>query len=139
MQAALGLSQLKNIKYVIKKKMKIGSYYYKELYKNSNIRMLPPSNAFSKNIYWVVGIVIKKDKITASMLSKKLARYGIGTRPFFWPMHKQDIFKKMKMFKNKKFPNSSYLARYGLYLPSYFKLKKKDIDYISSVINKFLL
>ena len=101
-QAALGLSQLKNIKYVIKKKMKIGSYYYKKLYKNSNIRILPPSNAFSKNIYWVVGIVIKKGKITASMLSKKLARYGIGTRPFFWPMHKQEIFLRRKIFKKTK-------------------------------------
>ena len=45
---------------------------------------------------------------------------------------------EIKIFKNKKFPNSSYLARYGLYLPSYFKLKKKDIDYISSAINKIL-
>ena len=119
--------------------MEIGKYYYKKLYQNSNIQILPPSNAFSKNVYWVVGIVIKENIMTASKLSKKLARYGIGTRPFFWPMHEQSIFKKMKMFKNKKFPNSSYLARYGLYLPSYFKLKKKDIDYISSVINKFLL
>ena len=46
--------------------------------------------------------------------------------------------KKIKIFNNKKFPNSSYLARYGLYLPSYFKLKKKDIDYISSAVNKVL-
>lgn len=44
----------------------------------------------------------------------------------------------MKIFKKKKFPNSSYLARYGLYLPSYFKLKKKDIDYISLTVNKIL-
>ena len=76
--------------------------------------------------------------MTASKFSEKIARYGVGTRSFFWPMHKQDIFKKMKIFKNKKFPNSSYLARYGLYLPSYFKLKKKDIDYIASAINKIL-
>ena len=138
-QAALGLSQLKNIKHIVKKKMEIGKYYYKKLYQNPNIQILPPSNAFSKNIYWVVGIVIKKNIMTASKFSEKIARYGIKTRPFFWPMHKQDIFKKMKMFKNKKFPNSSYLARYGLYLPSYFKLKKKDIDYISSVIKKLLL
>ena len=138
MQAALGLSQLKNIKHMVNKKMEIGSYYYKKLYQNSNIQILPPSNEFSKNIYWVVGIVIKKNIMTASKFSEKIARYGIKTRPFFWPMHKQDIFKKMKMFKNKKFPNSSYLARYGLYLPSYFKLKKKDIDYISSAINKIL-
>ena len=42
------------------------------------------------------------------------------------------------LYKNKKFPNSSYIARYGIYLPSYFNLKKKDTDYISSVINKIL-
>ena len=73
-----------------------------------------------------------------NIFSEKIARYGIKTRPFFWPMHEQHIFKKMKIFMNKKFPNSSHLARYGLYLPSYFKLKKKDIDYISSAINKIL-
>jgi perosamine synthetase len=137
-QAALGLSQLQNIKKVIKKKMEIGAYYYKKLHQNPNIQILPPSNTFSKNIYWVVGIVIKKNKITASILSKKLSKYGIKTRSFFWPMHEQYIFKKMKIFKNKKFPNSSYIARYGLYLPSYFQIKKDDINYISSIINKIL-
>jgi len=137
-QAALGLSQLKNIKNVVKKKMEIGKHYYRKLHKNLNIQILPPSNKFSKNIYWVVGIVIKKNKITASKFAKKLAKYGIETRPFFWPMHKQYIFKKMKIFKNNKFPNSSYLSRYGLYLPSYFQLKKKDINYISSAINNIL-
>ena len=137
-QASLGLSQLKNIKYVIKKKMKIGSYYYKKLYKNSNIQIQPPLNAFSKNIYWIVGIVIKKGKITASVLSKKLARYGIGTRPFFWPMHKQEIFLKKKIFKKQKFPNSEYLSKYGLYLPSGLKLKKKEINYICKSLNEIL-
>jgi len=137
-QAALGLSQLKNIKYIVNKKMNIGRCYFQKLKNNKNLQILPPSNLFAKNIYWVVGIVIKKKKIIASKLTKKLAKYGIQTRPFFWPMHEQHIFKKMKIFKNKKFPNSSYLARYGLYLPSYFKLKKKDIDYISSVISKIL-
>ena len=137
-QAALGLSQLKNIKHIVKKKMEIGNYYYKKLNQNSNLQILPPSNKFSKNIYWVVGIVIRKNKMTAAMLSKKLAEYGIKTRSFFWPMHEQYVFKKMKIFKNKKFPNSSYLARYGLYLPSYFQLKKDDIDYISEIVNKIL-
>ena len=137
-QAALGLSQLKNIKYIVNKKMNIGRCYFQKLKNNKNLQILPPSNLFAKNIYWVVGIVIKKKKIIASKLTKKLAKYGIQTRPFFWPMHEQHIFKKMKIFKNKKFPNSSYLARYRLYLPSYFKLKKKDIDYISSVISKIL-
>ena len=42
------------------------------------------------------------------------------------------------MFKNKKFPNSSYLARYGLYLPSYFKLKKKILIIFHQRLIKFL-
>ena len=74
----------------------------------------------------------------ALKLVKKLLKYGIMTRPFFWPMHEQDIFKKMKLFKKLKFPNSSYLSRYGLYLPSYYSLKSKQIDYISSVVNNIL-
>ena len=137
-QAALGLSQLKNIKHVVKQKMKIGNYYYKKLNKNPNIQILPPSNVFAKNIYWVVGIVIKKGKITASMLSKKLAKYGIMTRSFFWPMHKQEIFLKQKTFKKKKFPNSEHLSKYGLYLPSGLLLKKREIHYICKKLNKIL-
>ena len=74
----------------------------------------------------------------ASTLAKKLLAKGIGTRAFFWPMHEQIIFKKMKLFNKTKFPNSSYLARYGLYLPSYLQLKKKNIERIISIINKIL-
>jgi len=137
-QAALGLSQIDNINSIIKKKMEIGRIYYNNLKTNKNIHILPPKISFSKNIYWVVGILIKNKKIKASRLSQKLLKFGIRTRPFFWPMHEQNIFKKMKIFKNLNFPNSSYLARYGLYLPSYFTLKREEIDHISSIINKIL-
>ena len=137
-QASLGLSQMNNINKIIKKKMQIGSQYYKNLNNNDNLKILPPSTTYSKNIYWVVGVLIKNKKIKASILAKKLLKYGISTRPFFWPMHEQDIFRKMKLFKNSKFPNSTYLSRYGLYLPSYYGLKNKQIDYISSVINNIL-
>ena len=138
MQASLGLSQLNNIKNIIKKKIEIGSRYYKNLQFNNDIQILPPSNSFSKNIYWVVGIVIKNKKMTAVNLSKKLSKFGIETRPFFWPMHQQSIFKKLGLFKNQKYPNSSYISKYGLYLPSYFELKKKEIDKISKTLQKIL-
>ena len=138
MQAALGLSQLKNIKNIVKKKMHIGKSYYKNFQLNKNIQILPPSNSFSKNIYWVVGIVIKNKKMTAFNLSRKLSKFGIETRPFFWPMHKQSVFKKLGRFNNQNYRNSSYISKYGLYLPSYFHLKKKEIDKISKIVNKIL-
>ena len=55
---------------------------------------------------------------------------------FFWPMHKQNILKKMKVVKSKNFPNSEYISTYGLYLPSYLGLKKKDLDRIITILNK---
>ena len=105
---------------------------------NKNIEILPPSNSYSKNIYWVVGILIKNKKMKASILAKKLSTMGIQTRPFFWPMHEQSVFKKMNLFKNEKFPNSVYLSRYGLYLPSYFHLKKQEIVKISNIVKKII-
>ena len=137
-QASLGISQLKRLNLIVKKKMQIGNYYYKRLIDNKNIFMTPPKISYSKNIYWIVGIVIKNKKILASKIIKKLNTFGIGARPFFWPMHEQKIFKKMKIFKKQNHLNSSYLARYGFYIPSYLELKKKDMDYIISIINKLL-
>ena len=137
-QAALGISQLKRLNSVVKRKMEIGSYYFKKLSKNKNIYMTAPSISYSKNIYWVVGIVIKNKKILASKIIKKLSSYGIGARPFFWPMHEQKIFKRMKIFSKKKYPNSSYLGRYGFYIPSYLKISNSEMNYIISKINKLL-
>ena len=137
-QAALGITQLKRLDSIVKKKMYIGNYYYQKLLKNKNIYITPPKISYSKNIYWVVGILIRNKKILASKIIKKLNSYGIGARPFFWPMHEQKIFDKMKLFKKQKYPNSSYLARYGFYIPSYLQIKKTEMDYIISIINKLL-
>ena len=137
-QAALGISQLKRLNSVVKRKMQIGKYYFKRLSINKNIYLTPPKIGHSKNIYWVVGIVIKNKKVLASKIIKKLNSYGIGARPFFWPMHEQKIFKKMKIFSKRKYPNSSYLGRYGFYIPSYLKITNSEMNYVISKINKLL-
>ena len=98
----------------------------------------PPKISYSKNIYWVVGILIKDKKILASKIIKRLKDHGIGARPFFWPMHEQNIFKKMKIFKSNNYPNSSYLSRYGFYIPSFVKIKNSEMNLIISIINKLI-
>ena len=137
-QAALGISQLNKLDWVVKRKIFVGNYYYKKLSKNKNIYMTPPNISHSKNIYWVVGILIKNKKILASKIIKKLNSHGIGARPFFWPMHEQEVFKKMKLFKSDNYPNSSYLSSYGFYIPSFVKIKISEMNYIISIINKLI-
>jgi len=139
-QATLGLSQLKRIEKIVKRKQQIGKKYYDVLSKNSNLQILKPNCSFAKNIYWVVGIVIKNNKlkINSKILAKKLIKFGIQTRPFFWPMNKQKALLSLGLFKNQKYPNSEFLSKYGLYLPASLDITNKEINFICNSINKIL-
>ena len=137
-QASLGVSQLNRINQIVRTKHKIGLEYYKRLKSNSNLYIPGIRKKYAKNIYWVVAILIlnKKLKIDAKNMMKKLKAEGIATRPFFWPMHMQKILKKYNISKNTSFPNSNYICKYGLYLPSGLNLKTSEINFICSKINK---
>lgn len=139
-QAAMGISQLKRIREIVKKKIFIGRQYYQRLKNNNNIYFPAPKNKYSKNIYWVIAIVIINTKlnIDAKKLSTILKKLKIMTRPFFWPMSKQKILKEFYSIKYDKFPNSDFIHRYGLYLPSGMNLKIKEINYICKKINDVL-
>jgi len=140
-QASLGVSQLKRIKSIVQKRHDVGKKYFKRLKNNKNIYIPEISRTYAKNIYWVIAIVItnKALKIDAKKLMKKLMNYGIQTRPFFWPMHKQKIFKnKYKINKNESYKNSEYISKYGLYLPSSLDIKTSQIKFISNKVNLIL-
>jgi perosamine synthetase len=136
MQAALGLSQLSRLKSIINKKIEIGKIYYENLKNNKNFYIQKPRLGVYKNIYWVIGLLIKNKKFTANLIRKKLKKAGIETRAFFWPMHKQTVLKKLNIQFNKKFPNSEYLSKYGFYLPSGIGIKKEQVKKVCLEINK---
>ena len=139
-QATLGISQLKRINSIIKKRHFVGKTYYKYLNKNKNLFIPIPEKKYSKNIYWVIGVVIKNKKLglDGKKVMEKLKKFNIGSRPFFWPMHKQDVFRKYSFYKSKKFKNSEIISKYGLYLPSSLDLTKTQIKHISNCLNKIV-
>ena len=49
---------------------------------------------------------------------------GIGTRPFFWPIHLQKVFLSLGMFKDEKLPVSERISKKGFYIPSGMALTK---------------
>lgn len=137
MQACLGMSQLKRINQIVKKKKYIGKIYFNFLKNNKNIFIPEPSRYYSENIYWVVAVLIVNKKITAKEMIKKLLKYGIEARPFFYPMHKQKILKKF-MVNYKKYPNSTFISKFGLYLPSSNNLSVSKIKFICEKLNSIL-
>ena len=139
-QATLGISQLGRIKNIVKNRHYVGLQYYNKLKKNKNIFIPEPEKLFAKNIYWVVAILItnKNINLDAKKVTQKLNELGIGTRPFFWPMHKQRILKNLKLQNSKLFTNSEYISKYGFYLPSSLSLKTSEIKYICEKVNLIL-
>ena len=141
LQASLGVSQLKRIELIVSKRHKVGKEYFQRLKDNKNIYIPEISRSYAKNIYWVIAFVItnKNLKIDAKKLMKKLINYGIQTRPFFWPMHKQKIFsKKNKIDTTGDYKNSEYISKYGLYLPSSLDIKSNQIKFICDKVNSIL-
>ena len=138
-QAALGLSQLKRIKNIVKRKREIGKFYYNHFKENKYMQIQPYKLKYATNIYWVFGIVLKnKFKNRKTEILKKLLNKGIDTRSFFWPMHKQTIFKKMGLFKKESYPVAENLAKNGFYLPSGLGLSNKQLEYIVRITNKII-
>ena len=140
-QASLGVSQLKRVKSIVARRHKVGKEYFQRLNKNKNIYIPEISRSYAKNIYWVIAIIImNKDlKIDAKKLMKKLMKYGIQTRPFFWPMHKQKVFKnKHQIDTGGDYKNSEYISKYGLYLPSSLDISSNQIKFICDKVSDIL-
>lgn len=140
MQAALGVAQLEQIDTIVHKKRVIGNSY-NELLKDINTINLPiPKTSYCENIYWVYAITLKDEyKKSAKEIMEELAQYKIGTRPFFYPMHKQPVFNKMGLFLDTYLPNSEKLYEKGFYIPSGLALTQKDIEEVSDVLHKVLV
>ena len=140
LQAAIGCGQLKNISKIIRRKREIGRRYISILNKSKIIFIQPYKLNYAKNIFWVFGVLLKKNaNISRDRIVKKLLKKNIQTRTFFFPMHKQKIFKKMKVFpKNQKFVNAEYLSKNGFYLPSGLGISNSDIDFVGKTLIKIL-
>ena len=139
LQGALGCGQLKNIKSIIKRKREIGNIYYKKLKNCKNILLQKNKTEYANNIYWVFGVLLKKDnKNIRNTIMKKLLKLNIDTRPFFKPMQHQTIFKKLKIFKNEKLFNSDYLSDNGFYLPSGLGITNKEVAFVAKKLINIL-
>ena len=65
---------------------------------------------------------------------KKLADVGIGTRPFFYPMHKQPVLQRMGLFQNVIYPVAERLAERGFYIPSGMALSEDQIRTVADKV-----
>jgi len=133
-QAALGLAQLERIDDYIEMRRRNAFQYSKYLNKIKGIQ-LPVELSGVKNVYWMYALRILDDfGCSRDQLMSELAKHGIETRPFFVPMHRQPVLRKLGLTGEERFPVADLISHQGLYLPSGSGLRDDEIAYICDKI-----
>lgn len=139
LQAAIGLAQLERLDEFCAKKRWIGQQYNNLLSDLTNIRLPLSETTYAKNIYWVYGLVLHESKGGAENIMAQLGKMGIGTRPFFYPLHQQPILKQCGFFTGERYSVAEFLYQHGFYVPSGLALTLEQIEKVSESLKQALL
>jgi len=139
LQAAVGVAQLERLDEFVARKRCIGAAYQERLRDISGLQLPVARTPYAENIYWVFGVVLEDHlQLDAAGAMRMLAARGVGTRPFFWPMHEQPALRKMGLFADEAYPNAERLGRRGFYLPSGLQLTEPQIDKVAATVQELI-
>lgn len=139
LQAAVGLAQLERLDEFVARKRYIFDRYTKLLSDVRGLQLPAKSTDYASNINWVYGVVLE-DVIPfdAPEAMRRLSARGVGTRPFFWPMHEQPVYRRMGFFDGERHPCAERIARRGFYLPSGLALTDGQMDRVAAALRETL-
>lgn len=139
LQCALGASQLTRMEQILESRRALGARY-QEAFKDIDDVQLPlVRNDFGINDYWVFGIVLQGRHLgTRHRVQATLAEAGVGTRPFFWPLHLQPVLKKFGFVAQPSLPIAEHLGANGFYIPNGLGMSSEDVDFVIEHVQKVL-
>jgi len=138
LQAAIGVAQIERWDESILRKREIGKLYTELLKDIKGINLPLNQTNYCTNMYWVYGILLTNETKNAEQIMKLLAEKGIGTRPFFYPMHLQPVLKRMGLFENESYPNAEKMYEQGFYLPSGLAITNQQIHDVVKLLKEIL-
>ena len=139
MQAALGLAQLERLDEFIVRKRMMGKQYTELLQDLPGVQLPLAHTDYADNIYWVYGLILDDAfSFDAEEAMKRLAVKGIGSRPFFYPLHQQPVLQRMGLFDGEDYPVAKRLYRNGFYIPSGMALNKVQIESSAVAVREVL-
>jgi perosamine synthetase len=140
LQAAVGLAQLERLDEFVARKRWMGRRYTELLDGIPGLQLPVAETDYAENIYWVYGVVLGDEiPFAATEAMQRLRQQQIGTRPFFWCLHEQPVFRKMGLFQEESCPVAERLARRGFYLPSGLALTEVEIERVAEAVKAVLI
>ena len=129
LQAVIGVSQMRRILQIVERKRAIFARYREQLAGVSGVEF--PETDLSNVTPWFVDVLLR-DVAAKSALMAHLKSHGIGSRPFYPPLHAEPAFN----FAG-RFPHAEAVSAGGLWLPSSLRLADADIDRVCDRVRAF--
>ena len=133
MQAAIGISQIKKLSKIVKRKKQIHQKYCHQLSPLKHQLRPIELDVRVDPVWWFTSFLTKEKDQLKQFLKEK----GIQTRDFFYPLHMQECYQHLNIGKD--FPVSEKIFSQGISLPSSYNLTKKEQKYIISCIFNFYM
>lgn len=135
LQAALGVAQLERLDEFVARKRALGERYQRLLASLPGVQRPLAATDYAENIYWVFGLVLDEAvDFDAAEAMRRLGSKGIGTRPFFYPMHQQPVLRGMGLFKDCTMPVAERLYQRGFYIPSGMALTESQAERVAEAL-----
>lgn len=130
LSAALGITQLEKLDFIINERRKIAALYTKYLFPHSNLIQIPATAKHNSHTWFIYVVLLKNKRLERDKLITELAKQGISTKPYLPSIHLFSFYKKRFGYKKGDFPIAERVSNSAIALPFYVGLKKEDINYI---------
>jgi len=128
LQAAVGLGQLEKLNARLKRIRQTYRIYHHELAGVKGIRVLPFKIDSGEQPQWIDALAERRDELDVF-----LAKNGAGCRRFWFPLHTQKPYRR----DDADFPNSTWLGKQAIWLPSAFQMGDTHVQTVCHLIKKF--
>ena len=135
-QAALGISQLKRVEKINKRRIEAAHYYTRKLKEIDGIT-LPYEDKNRTHMYHLYVIkVTERYGTDRDELFKRLSAKGIGLSVHYTPLHLLTFYRKKLGYKKGDFPIAEKISKEILSLPLFPTISEAQIDYVAKEISK---
>jgi len=137
MSCALGISQMKRIEEILKKREEVAGYY-KELLGDVEEIQLPKELPYPGRVSFFV-YVIRVVKGNRDEIMRRLNESGIQCKPYFYPpIHLQPFYKELFGYKEGDFPITEKVSKEALAIPFYTEMTFEETKIVANAIKEAL-
>lgn len=129
MQAVIGIEQMKKLSERVLRKKEMGQLYDSLLKDIPSVELIKTN--YDDTAPWFFDILCEKREELMGFLKE----HGVGSRPFYPPLHAEPAYG----YNELSFPVTEEISSKGLWLPSSVTLSNEQIEYVCRCIGEFYL